>query len=123
MGLRITRGGQSKSTPVSDRDLWLVGGKIVEKLPKGVGAVVVAKAGRPIPAHVVAAFPEVRDLVSKAAPSGDVLDGKVKDVVSALDGIPVAEAILLHEAETAGKGRKGVLEALEAIIAGEEDTE
>lgn len=45
----------------------------------------------------------------------NVLDGSVKEIVAALHGMSVEDLQALREREAAGKNRKGVLDAIDAV--------
>lgn len=48
-------------------------------------------------------------------PEVDVLDGSVKEIVAALQEMSVEDLQALREREAAGKNRKGVLDAIDAV--------
>lgn len=55
MGLRIERirNAEGGSSVISDRDLFLVDGEILEAVPPGKAAIVAARRGRPIPPQIL----------------------------------------------------------------------
>lgn len=53
--------------------------------------------------------------VEEETPEVDVLDGSVKEIVAALQEMSVEDLQALREREAAGKNRKGVLDAIDAV--------
>ena len=85
-GKRYTEGDQ---VPLTERD----GERLTAQ-----GRVAPAKAAEP----------------PKGNPAPSILDGSVPEVVAALAGVAPEELAALYQAETEGKARKGVLDAIKA---------
>ena len=70
--------------------------------------------------HVEVETPDVVERPVEVAPhEPDILDGTIKEIAEAIEGMEVEELVELMEREKAGKTRKGVFKVLQDAIGGE----